>query len=56
MSGQSHYTPRGITIGKLKNLLKGWPNDLVIKVHSINRAPGSFIRADHVFIDGREGT
>lgn len=55
MSGQSHYTPGGITIGKLKNLLNGWSNDLVIKVPSINRDPGSFIRADHVFIDGRDG-
>lgn len=55
MSGQSSYSPGGVTVGKLKDLLKGWSNDLVVKVPSINRDPGSFIKADHVFIDGRDG-
>ncbi len=53
MSGSSHYVTK-LTVGILRQLLDQLPEDLPIQIPSLNRSPGSFINADHVFIDTKE--
>jgi len=42
------------TIGDLKRLLSDFPDDYIVYVPSLNRAPGTFIKTDHVSIDFKE--
>ena len=42
------------TIGDLKRLLSDFPDDYIVYVPSLNRAPGTFIETDHVSIDFKE--
>lgn len=53
MSGFSmSYTV--LTAGALKAALANVPDDMPVLVPSINRRPGEFIPADHVFVDSKE--
>lgn len=56
MSGSSYtyFTP--LKNCQLRYLLEQLPDDAIIQVPSINREPGKFISADHVFFDSRENT
>lgn len=56
MSGQSYMYFREMTSKELQVLLARLPDDAVIQIPSINREPGQFIGADHVFYDPRENT
>ena len=42
------------TVGDLKRLIKDFPDDYVVYVPSLNRAPGTFIKTDHVLIEFKE--
>lgn len=54
MSGESHSYMRPITLGDFRRITSGLPDEYMIEVPSINRCPGEFIGADHVFVDPRE--
>ena len=43
-----------LTVGDLKRLLSDFPDDYVVYVPSLNRAPGTFIKTDHVSIEFKE--
>lgn len=56
MSGSSHTLDKSLTVGDLKKLLDGVDDAWVVEVPSMHRCPGSFIGADHVFVDPRDKT
>ena len=42
------------TVGDLKRLIRDFPDDYVVYVPSLNRAPGTFIKTDHILIEFKE--
>ncbi len=56
MSSASYMTAglTALTVGDLKALLDGRPDDYVVYVPSLHRAPGTFIKADHVMVEFKE--
>ena len=57
MSGTSHSFVGGkqLTVAALLDLLRDVPGHLWVEAPSLNRCPGKFIQADHVFIDTKDG-
>lgn len=43
-----------LTVGDLKRFLSDFPDDYIVCVPSLNRAPGTFIKADHVLLEFKE--
>lgn len=56
MSGYSTMYEGKLTVGELTAELDGLPKNTVVCVPSLNRAPGEFINADHVYVDLRDNT
>lgn len=52
MSSASYMTAnfKPMTVGELKALLEGCPDDYLVYVPSLYRKPGTFITADHVMV------
>jgi len=44
-----------LTVGELRRQLEDIPDHLRVRVPSLNRCPGEFIEADHLFVCIRDG-
>lgn len=56
MSSASYMTKdlAPMTVGDLRALLEGRPDDYLVYVPSLHRRPGQFITADHVTVEFKE--